>query len=518
MTTPILYEDNDWLAVDKPTGLSTHGVRPGDIGLVEWLALHGDYKLHIFSRLDKGTSGVVLFARRPDASKQAQKIHEQDEAVKTYLFISKKSYQVHEKSEKEWQNNEPLDGKACLTRFRLIEKRNGFFLYEAVIHRGRTHQIRRHAALSGVPVLGDDEYGGERFPRLCLHCHKVEWPLISGPVVSPQPDSFCQVLEGTGVLIQDGAVALERRGLLPGMMTNSYRLVQRGELSLPVSIDIYDRYLSVAGFSEEQDSTELKTALQPLLDYLEKKLKIRGGLIRQHVRNPHRKKLVHDVLSWGETLPEQIIAKEHGLFYGVHINDSQHVGLFLDQRDSRRHVQQFARGRRVANLFSFTCSFSAAAVCGGAEVVFSVDLAGSSLGRGKENFAINNLTETGRGKFIKEDVVKWLKRQEKKQQQDPSGFTYWDLIICDPPVFASAGKGQGFHVEKQWAELARQIRLILSKRGVALFANNHRGGKSSYYQKELEKQFRKVTPHSPPLDFPKLPGQPDHVRIFWCEV
>ena len=172
----------------------------------------------------------MLFAIHPAASKQAQEIHEQDGAEKTYLFISKQSFQANGKREREWQNNAPLDGKDCLTRFRLLEQRSGYFLYEAVIHRGRTHQIRRHAANSGVPILGDEEYGDDGFPRLCLHCYKVEWPVLPELLISPQPDSFSQRLEGTEALAVKGTVALERRGLLPAMVSNSYRLVQRGEL------------------------------------------------------------------------------------------------------------------------------------------------------------------------------------------------------------------------------------------------------------------------------------------------
>ena len=136
----------------------------------------------------------------------------------------------------------------------------------------------------------------------------------------------------------------------------------------------------------------------------------------------------------------------------------------------------------------------------------------------EENFAINGLDQSGRGKFIREDVCKWLSRQERKHAAAPHGFAYWDLIICDPPVFASSGKGRGFHVEKQWTELARQIRLLLSDKGIALFANNHRSGKASYYLQELEKHFSSVVSLTPPLDFPVLENQPEHVRIYWCEV
>jgi len=511
---PILYEDDDWLAVDKPIGLATHSTRPGDTGVVEWLTLHQERSLHVCSRLDKGTGGVLLFAKHPVASGRAQVIHEQREALKTYRFISTRPHGDGES----WQVEKSLDGRECCTRFQLITEGHGYFCYEAIIHRGRTHQIRQHAALAGIPILGDNQYGGELFPRLCLHCYELSWPDIEASVISQQPDSFSMLLAGQSEFLLAGAVAWERRLGWPGLVSNSFRLIQRGEVALPVSIDLYDSALSITVFSEEKNNQNLKKALQPLLEYLGTKVSWQGGLLRRHVRNPHQNKLIHDTQSWGEIPTTPVLVWEHDLSYAITINDSQHSGLFLDQRDSRRRIHQVSRGRRVANLFAFTCSFSAAAVAGDAEVVFSVDLAGSSLKRGKDNFALNGLDLGGRGKFIKEDVLKWLARQERKRLSGPESFDYWDLIICDPPVFGSGGRGRVFHVEKQWPEMVCQIRGLLSGRGIALFANNHRSGRASFYREELQKYFKTVTSLAPPLDFPILAGEPEHVRIYWCEV
>jgi len=510
---PILYEDDDWFVVDKPVDISTHSTGPGDTGLAEWLALHQDRRLHVCSRLDKGTSGVLLFAKHPGASRRAQIIHEQQEALKTYRFISTR----HNRGAEIWQMRTPLAGRECRTRFRLVSEGYGYFCYEATIHRGRTHQIRQHAALAGVPVLGDNQYGEVPFLRLCLHCCELSWPDISMSVISEQPDSFSMLQAGQSDFLLDGAVAWERRLGWPGLVSNSFRLIHRGEVVLPVAIDLYDSVLSITVF-EEYNSLHLRKELHPLLEYLATRVSWQGGVLRHHVRNPHRNKLIHDTLSWGTVPTTPIMAWEHDLTYAVNINGSQHPGLFLDQRDSRRRIYKAARSRRVANLFAFTCSFSAAAVAGDAEVVFSVDLAGSSLKRGRENFALNNLDQSGHGKFIKEDVLKWLARQERKRINAPDTFDYWDLIICDPPVFGAGGGGRVFHVERQWPELVHQIRLLLSGDGVALFANNHRGGRASFYREELQKHFKTVISFTPPLDFPVLAGEPEQVRIYWCEV
>ncbi|MDP7580811.1 MAG: hypothetical protein QGG95_05405, partial [Nitrospinota bacterium] len=145
-------------------------------------------------------------------------------------------------------------------------------------------------------------------------------------------------------------------------------------------------------------------------------------------------------------------------------------------------------------------------------------LASGTLKRGKSNFSYNNIAESGRGKFIKEDVQKWLARQIRKKKENSKAFEKWDLVICDPPVFASSGKGRSFSVERKWPELAINIREILSDKGIALFVNNHRGGSEKYYFKELAKCFAKVISLRPPFDFPELKDSPPHVRIYWCEV
>jgi len=506
--SPFLYRDSAWLVVDKPTGISTHAANAGDLGVAEWLELHLALEVHVCSRLDKGTSGVLLMALTPAASAEAQKIHEQQVSNKTYFFISDKK----PRGEKIWISKKPLDGKECETSFELVKQGRGHNLYRANITRGRKHQIRRHAAASGIPILGDDEYRGSFFPRLCLHCAEVAWPDISEPIKSPMPQSFEWLLAGKSQLFTETAAAYERRGNLLRCVTDAFRVVHRGEVQeLPFAVDVFGEWMCVTGFDEDLPSAELFQSLEKVFQWLEKACGCRGGVIRTNRLDPHRRKLFGDIFQWGEPPPETYFVQEHGLSYEVALNDAQHVGLFLDQRDSRRRIARLAEGKRVANLFAFTCSFSSAAVQGDAEVAFSVDLAAGCLERGKTNFAESGLTDGGRGKFIKEDARKWLARQLRREDAAP-----WDIVICDPPVFASSGKGRSFSVEKAWPELAREVAEILADDGVALFCNNHRTGSDSYYFQTLEEHFPKVVKLRPPLDFPELPGLPTHVRIYLC--
>ena len=504
-----LYQDKNWLVVNKPSGISTHRAQEGDLGLVEWLALHHNLQVHICSRLDKGTSGVLLFALTSSAVAEAQTIHMKEKAQKSYFFLAKKS------SQSSWVCTDPLDGKPCQTHFSKIQEGTGYALYQAVIHRGRTHQIRRHAAASGIPLLGDTEYDGPEFVRLCLHCSTVKWPGIDQDLHAPLPQWFESCLDG--IFKESVCLALvEKRYPFLSDITDCCRLLHRGEYSLDIAVDKYAEWLCVTGFNETLPAQQLLYTLKDMLASLCRICGCRGGVVKTNLRDPHKNKLFADIAVWGVSIPESFLVREHDLRFSVQLNDRQHVGLFLDQRDSRSRIAQIAKGKRVANLFAFTCSFSIYALAAQAEVVFSVDLAAGCLKRGQENVAINQLAHAGNAKFIKEDTRKWLARQLRKKQNRPDVFIPFDVVICDPPVFAAASKGKNFHVEKEWSGLARDISEILAKDGMALFANNHQAGPEAFYYDALHKVFPEVIRLNPPVDFPQVAGQPSHVRIYWC--
>ncbi len=504
------YKDKNWLVVWKPSGISTHSAHEGDLGLVEWLELHHDEHVYTCSRLDKGTSGLLLFARSPELVADAQTIHETEQSRKTYFFLAGQS------SRTLWSSTKSLDGKSCQTDFEKIQSGSVYCLYKAVIRRGRRHQVRRHAAASGIPLLGDEEYNGENFCRLSLHCSEIDWPGIEQPLKAGIPGWFLSCLNG--ITPEATALALaEKRYPFLATISDCCRLIHRGEYSAEdMAIDKFGEWLCVTGFDESLPAKQLLKRLKVLLTPLTVLCDIRGGVVKTNLRDPHKKKLFADLAGWGEKVPESFLVREHDLHFGVRLNDRQHVGLFLDHRDSRKKIALRAKNKRVANLFAFTCSFSIHALAAGAEVVFSVDLAAGCLKRGQESVAINQLAEGANAKFIKEDVRKWLARQLRRKQKDPEAYDLFDLLICDPPVFASAAKGKSFHVEKEWPNLVRHASEILSADGVALFSNNHQAGSEAFYYDTLCANFVKVIRLNPPLDFPQVAGYPSHVRIYWC--
>ena len=188
----IIHRDNDILIVDKPAGLALHGGSGLSFGLIDVL-MKIQPGLKPIHRLDRPTSGLVVFGCHRQASVALQKAFSGREVDKRYLTLL-----TGELAEDRVRVDEPLkkirdasgqhrvivspDGQSAQTEFRVLERLAGFSYAEATIETGRTHQIRAHAAHIGHPLAGDDRYNSEPGPvglkRLFLHAHylKLPWP------------------------------------------------------------------------------------------------------------------------------------------------------------------------------------------------------------------------------------------------------------------------------------------------------------------------------------------------------
>ena len=511
----ILFEDKDWLVVDKPTGVSTHGAWEGDLAAVEFVNLHFGQKVQVVSRLDKGTSGVLPFAKNSATSGAAQLVHEHEKAEKTYYFVSKVLKDTLGVARIELS----LDGKDCATELEYLHPCLAGHLYRAVIRRGRTHQIRRHAAHWGVPLLGDQEYGGDEFSRLMLHCSVVKWPDYESWAAA-LPNSFGDQFLGEPSLplqlLLRLEVCLESRSDWISVHSEALRLVHRKEVvwsALDFCVDRYGDQLSCWNYGPHEGLGLLNS----VLEWLTKRVGAKGFVMRTINRNSHKSGLFSDQKASGELMTDRYWVQEFGLSYTVSLMERQHIGLFLDQRDNRKRVLQTSKGKRVLNLFSYSCSFSVVAAAGECEVVMSVDSAASALELGKQNFAKNGLDASGRGKFIVDDVRKFLDRQIRKLEKDSQAKKF-DIVICDPPTFSKASGFDAFSVDEEWESLARKCARIVDAQGEVYFSNNHRSESALAYEQVLKKHFGKVVKLSPPLDFRELGGQESHVKQFLCSV
>ncbi len=207
----ILYEDCDIVAVDKQVGIVAHptrGVADGTLAnaLCNYALEKGEnYKPRLINRLDRDTSGIILFAKNPHAQNLVSQEFIENRVVKYYLAL------VHGKFNKlNGVIEQPIglaegsqikraaiaDGKAALTHYHVIEQLSNTALVKLQIKTGRTHQIRVHMSYIGHPVVGDDLYGSfERvaIKRQALHATEMHLKTPrSGQVVinSALPDDI----------------------------------------------------------------------------------------------------------------------------------------------------------------------------------------------------------------------------------------------------------------------------------------------------------------------------------------
>ncbi len=206
----VIHHDNDILVVDKPAGLALHAGSGLSFGLVDVLGeLHEGLKpVH---RLDRPTSGLVVFACHRQASVELQRAFSGRRVDKRYLALL-----AGELPQDRVRIDQPLkkirdgsgqhrvivaeDGQPAQTTFHCLERFAGYSYVEASIETGRTHQIRAHAAHIGHPLAGDDRYNPGPVPadlkRLFLHAHylKLPWPeeLVFN---APLPEELGDVIE-----------------------------------------------------------------------------------------------------------------------------------------------------------------------------------------------------------------------------------------------------------------------------------------------------------------------------------
>jgi 23S rRNA-/tRNA-specific pseudouridylate synthase len=198
---PILYfEDARFLVVGKPSGwlsVPAREPKPEDQVLSHWLRTQAD-DIRVVHRLDRFTSGIMLFAKSESAQREASKWFEDRVVKKTYHFIA-----TPPPSRPAVQIKTPVDGKSAQTLFEIIQKSPAGLYGKATPLTGRFHQIREHAEVAGFPILGDKAHGGKlemkvgsetiAIPRVCLHAAKLELP--TGTYEMPMPDDIASVWE-----------------------------------------------------------------------------------------------------------------------------------------------------------------------------------------------------------------------------------------------------------------------------------------------------------------------------------
>jgi len=212
----IIWESEDLIAVNKPSGIAVHGKDSLDDSLNSYykdkLPPSLSFKPGPLHRLDKPSSGIVVFSKSLEGARLFTSLIKERKVKKTYLAVvegiikNEETWQdelVRDKEKKKTFITKDICGKTAITMITPIVSENGLTLIKAQIVTGRTHQIRAQAASHGHPLAGDLKYGGKKSSGknegktdFFLHAWKLEFlnEAIEAPVkkaiLNMNPDRF----------------------------------------------------------------------------------------------------------------------------------------------------------------------------------------------------------------------------------------------------------------------------------------------------------------------------------------
>lgn len=198
-------------------------------------------------------------------------------------------------------------------------------------------------------------------------------------------------------------------------------------------------------------------------------------------------------LFWGQ-LPEVLYAQRGPLRFHLQLARQQNVGFFLDMEPGRAWLAGQAAGKRVLNLFAYTCAFSVVAVAAGAAKVVNVDMSSPALNLGRSNHQLNGLDKQ-RSEFMAEDILKSWSRIKRRGP--------YDIVIIDPPSYQ---KGS-FIATKDYAKVVRRLPELMPEGGLVLACLNAPELPEAYLKEQFERECPRaafVERLQPSADFPDI--------------
>ncbi|MEY8537147.1 RluA family pseudouridine synthase [Lactococcus muris] len=181
----ILYEDEHLIIVNKPEGMKTHGNSPQELALQNHVTAYLNAPAFVVHRLDKETSGAVLFAKNQFILPIIGKIFEENKIHRSYYavvqgYFSEKNLTLHKNIGRDRHNRKKYvvskRGKKAITHIETLDKSKKYSLVRCTLDTGRTHQIRVHLSSEGHPIIGDPLYHPySTKSRMMLHAGKISF-------------------------------------------------------------------------------------------------------------------------------------------------------------------------------------------------------------------------------------------------------------------------------------------------------------------------------------------------------
>ncbi len=544
MVPCVIFEDEHLLAVHKPAGWNTHAPGPfAGEGIYDWLRAREPRwaSLAILHRLDKETSGVLVFGKTAVANRSLTEQFTQRRVHKKYLLLTDRAVPSGKFTVKtpllrigEKYASRP-GGEMAETVFKLSPEIQGsqFKVVQAEPLTGRTHQIRVQAAENGFPILGDTLYGGTPAARVFLHAAEIEFthPATGERVTFRAPAGFLAV---NGQSPKTGSQEFKaphagsyhlRSASIEPELTNAFRLIHGAS-------DGWTGWFveKLGDYLLSQSERPLSAGQSEELARLAKTHSARGAYHKILSRQVRRASPADasPQLVLGEAAPERFEIQENGIRYEMSFHEGYSVGLFLDQRDNRRRLvtghiaadfswpQPLPPDFQLLNTFAYTCGFSVCAARAGARTT-SLDLSKKYLEWGRRNFTLNGLDPVAHD-FIFGDAFDWLRRLAKKGRA-------FDAVVLDPPTFSQSKENGVFRVEKNFGDLVAAALPVLKPGGILLASTNAAEWPPETFLAAVEAAARAAkrkllkqhyVPQPP--DFPVSRAEPAYLKTVWLRI
>lgn len=528
MITPepwLVHEDEHLLVVDKPAGLNTHradGYAPD--GMYEWVQRRRpDRALSILHRLDKATSGHLLFGASTEANRSLTAQFEARTVDKTYVLLVVADAARPDRL----VCREPIvrvdrDGRKELvaeTTFTRDAVGNGIERWIAQPHTGRTHQVRLHATALGMPIIGDREHHGRAAARLFLHAqalrfaHPVDGPMSVG---GGWPASFDRLLAdglaaASAPTMAVRAAVESRATLFDARVTNAYLVMDRDHDGVPAArVERLDDVVFIVNYADAGTPID-----DPVLDALDTVL---SPTAIYEQRRPAEGGTVPAALVRGVATP-RFTVRELGVEYQLDLSVSPtSTGLFLDQRETRaRLLAMDLTSKTVLNTFAHTGSLSVAAAMAGAETL-TLDLSKHYLDWARENFVLNDLDPDSHD-FIYGDAMEWMDRLAKKGRS-------FDVVLVDPPSSSTPRKkgAKRWSVDRDLHDLVTKALTLTSNGGSLFVSTNMRKMPWPRFLGHIDRGLAvadrrgTIETQTVPVDHRTGPGDPAYLKAAWITL
>lgn len=311
--------------------------------------------------------------------------------------------------------------------------------------------------------------------------------------------------------------ALELRSSLNSQKTTAYRIVNGENDGFPgMVVDRYNDILVIKVYT-----SSWFPYLKMLVGLLEEMAGPRRILLQlsRHVQRISEGGYQDNQMLLGPDLEKPVRFRENGLLFEADLLRGQKTGFFLDQRDNRQKVREWAEGRSVLNMFSYTGAFSVYALAGGARSVLEIDVNAQAQAAALKNWELNfgsDGNQKDRLRQIKGDAFEQLASLNRQGKQ-------FDLVILDPPAFASRKQNKQ-NALQAYLRLAKAGAQCTREGGLLLTAScSAQVGANEFYRavdlgiRATGRSYQKLLKTGHPLDHPVTFKEGAYLKAIYCQ-